>query len=150
MDTIKSDIYTDEMPNIPEIQKLIKSRIFAIKQLDKMQSALDYLRMQYTKRYNIWDKFFEPLFDEPDKFEQSLSDFIANRNHVAHNKLLDLSAKNKMLCDTAKFRRFVKEAIRKFESENRSEEEEETLQAIEEQREYERSTVRNDRVGIRS
>ena len=138
MDTVKSDIYTDTMPNIPEIQKVIKSKIFATTQLDKMQSALDYLRTQYTKKYNVWDKFFVPLIKEPDRFEQSLSDFIANRNHVAHNKLLDISAKNKMLSDTLEFRRFIKAAIRKFENENHSEEEDETLRSIEEQREYER------------
>lgn len=138
IDTVKSDIYTDTMPNMPEIQKVIKSKIFATTQLDKMQSALDYLRTQYTKKYNVWDKFFVPLIKEPDRFEQSLSDFIANRNHVAHNKLLDISAKNKMLSDTLEFRRFIKAAIRKFENENHSEEVEETLRSIEEQREYER------------
>lgn len=138
MDTVKSDIYTDEMSNTPEIQKLIKNRIFATTQIDKMQSALDFLRMQYTKKYNIWDKFFVPLIEKPDKFEQSLSDFIANRNHVAHNKLLDLSAKNKMFCDTSEFRGFIKAAVRKFENEHHSEEVEETLQAIKEQKEYER------------
>lgn len=138
IDTVKSDIYTDTMPNMPEIQKVINSKIFATTQLDKMQSALDYLRTQYTKKYNVWDKFFVPLIKEPDRFEQSLSDFIANRNHVAHNKLLDISAKNKMLSDTLEFRRFIKAAIRKFENENHSEEVEETLRSIEEQREYER------------
>ena len=138
MDTVKSDIYTDVLSTAPEIQKIIKSRIFATTQLDKMQSALDYLRTQYTKKYNIWDEFFVPFIVEPDRFEKSLSDFIANRNHVAHNKLLDFSARDKMLCDTLQFRKFVKAAVKKFESENCSEEVEETLQVIEEQREYER------------
>ena len=43
-----------------------------------------------------------------------------------------------MLYDTHAFRGYIKEAVRKFDSENRSEEVEETLQAIEDQKEYER------------
>lgn len=63
--------------------------------------------------------------------------FIANRNHVAHNKLLDYMSKETMLSDTREFRRFIREAVIKFDEENCSEEVEETLQAIADQREYE-------------
>ena len=138
MDTVQSDIYTDAMSSDSEVQKRIKSKIFSTTQLDKMKSALDFLRNQYTKKYNIWDKFFIPFIDKPEEFQTSLTSFIANRNHVAHNKLLDYSAKEKMLYDTHVFRGYIKEAVRKFDSENRSEEVEETLQAIEDQKEYER------------
>ena len=138
MDTVQSDIYTDAMSSDSEVQKRIKSKIFSTTQLDKMKSALDFLRNQYTKKYNIWDKFFIPFIDKPEEFQTSLTSFIANRNHVAHNKLLDYSAKEKMLYDTHAFRGYIKEAVRKFDSENRSEEVEETLQAIEDQKEYER------------
>ena len=138
MDTVKSDIYSDTMASDADIQKEIKKKIFSTTQLDKMQSALDFLRSQYTKKYNIWDKFFLPFIDEPVAFQKALTIFIANRNHVAHNKLLDLSAKNKMLCDTQKFREYVNNAVKKFDRENISMEIEETLQAIEDQHEYER------------
>jgi len=70
-----------------------------------------------------------------------LSAFISNRNHVAHNKLLDYSAKEKMLEDVGEFRKGIREAVAQFDLENRSEEVEETLQAIEDQREYERETL---------
>lgn len=126
------------MSSDSEVQKRIKSKIFSTTKLDKMKSALDFLRNQYTKKYNIWDKFFIPFIDKPEEFQTSLTSFIANRNHVAHNKLLDYSAKEKMLYDTHAFRGYIKEAVRKFDSENRSEEVEETLQAIEDQKEYER------------
>ena len=42
-----------------------------------------------------------------------------------------------MLSDTRKFRRLIREAVIKFDEENCSEEVEETLQAIADQREYE-------------
>ncbi len=138
MATVKSDIYSDSMASDAEVQKEIKRKIFSTTQLDKMQAALDYLRTKYVKRYNIWDKFFLPFIDEPVAFQKSLTIFIANRNHVAHNKLLDLSAKNKMLGDTLKFREYINNAVTKFDKENLSMEIEETLQVIEEQQEYER------------
>ena len=137
MDTVMSDVYSDAMQDSPEMQKLIKERIFATTQLDKMKSALDFLKNRYVKKYKIWEKFFKPLIADPVKWEELLTSFIANRNHVAHNKLLDYMSKETMLSDTREFRRFIREAVIKFDEENCSEEVEETLQAIADQREYE-------------
>lgn len=137
MDTVMSDVYSDAMQDSPEMQKLIKERIFATTQLDKMKSALDFLKNRYVKKYNIWEKFFKPLIADQVKWEELLTSFIANRNHVAHNKLLDYMSKETMLSDTREFRRFIREAVIKFDEENCSEEVEETLQAIADQREYE-------------
>ena len=137
MDTVMADIYSDAMQDSPEMQKLIKERIFATTQLDKMKSALDFLKNRYVKKYNIWERFFKPLIVDPVRWEELLTSFIANRNHVAHNKLLDYMSKETMLSDTREFRRFIREAVIKFEEENCSEEVEETLQAIADQREYE-------------
>lgn len=137
MDTVKADIYSDAMLDSFEMQKLIKERIFATTQLDKMQSALEFLKNRYVKKYNIWEKFFKPLIAEPVKWEGLLTSFIANRNHVAHNKLLDYMSKETMLSDTREFRKFIREAVIKFDEENCSEEVEETLQVIADQREDE-------------
>ena len=137
MDTVMADIYSDAMQDSPEMQKLIKERIFATTQLDKMKSALDFLKNRYVKKYNIWESFFKPLIVDPVRWEELLTSFIANRNHVAHNKLLDYMSKETMLSDTREFRRFIREAVIKFDEENCSEEVEETLQAIADQREYE-------------
>ncbi len=137
MDTVMADIYSDAMQDSPEMQKLIKERIFATTQLDKMKSALDFLKNRYVKKYNIWERFFKPLIVDPVRWEELLTSFIANRNHVAHNKLLDYMSKETMINDTREFRRFIREAVIKFDEENCSEEVEETLQAIADQREYE-------------
>ncbi len=137
MDTVKANIYSDAMVDSPEMQKLIKERIFATTHLDKMNSALEFLKNRYEKKYNIWERFFKPLIVEPVRWEELLTSFIANRNHVAHNKLLDYMSKETMLSDTREFRTFIREAVIKFDEENCSEEVEETLQAIADQREYE-------------
>lgn len=138
MDTVKADIYSDVMQDSPEMQKLIKERIFSTTQLDRMQSTLEFLKNRYVKKYNIWERFFKPLIADQIKWEELLSSFIANRNHVAHNKLLDYASKETMLSDTRELRKFIQEAVIKFDEVNCSEEVEETLQAIEDQREYER------------
>lgn len=138
METIKADIYSDFMQDSPEIQKAVKLKIFETTQLDKMQSALAFLKNRYVKKYNIWEKFFQPLICESSRWETLRSSFIANRNHVAHNKLLDYASKETMISDTRKFRKYIQEAVVKFDEENCSEEVEETLQAIAEQKEYER------------
>lgn len=55
------------MPDSVEVQKLIKERIFATTQLDKMQGALDFLRNVYEKKYNIWEKYFQPFISENER-----------------------------------------------------------------------------------
>ena len=139
MDTVKADIYSETMQQDgPEMQNHIKEIIFATTHLDKMEAALEFLKNRYVKKYNIWERFFKPLIANPVRWEELLTSFIANRNHVAHNKLLDYMSKETMLSDTREFRRFIREAVVKFDEENCSEEVEETLQAIADQREYER------------
>ena len=138
MDTVKADIYSEAMQQDgSEMQKHIKEIIFATTHLDKMEAALEFLKNRYVKKYNIWERFFKPLIADPVRWEELLTSFIANRNHVAHNKLLDYMSKETMLSDTREFRRFIREAVVKFDEENCSEEVEETLQAIADQREYE-------------
>lgn len=138
METVKSDIYSDSMEDNLEIQREVKGRIFATTQLNKMQSALDFLKNRYVKRYNIWEKLFKPLISDSIRWDKLQTTFIDNRNHVAHNKLLDYSAKETMLQDTKEFIKIIEEAVAKFDMENCSEEVEETLQAIADQQEYER------------
>lgn len=92
-----------------------------------MQSTLDFLKNRYVKKYNIWETLFKPLIPDPIRWEKLLTAFIDNRNHVAHNKLLDYSSKETMLRDTREFRRIIEEAVTKFDMENCFEEVEETL-----------------------
>lgn len=138
---VNADIYTDIIPDNKEVQKRIKERIFSTTKLDRMQGTLNFLKTQYIKKYNIWEKCFLPLITDKEHWNLSQTTFVNNRNHVAHNKLLDYMAKEKMLKDTQEFNRLVEEAVGKFEFENISEEVEETLQAIEEQREYKHESM---------
>lgn len=137
MQTVESDIYSDLMQDSPEIQKEVKEKIFATTQNNKMQSALDFLKNRYVKNI-IYGKIFAPFILDPVRWEKLRTAFIDNRNHVAHNKLLDYSSKEIMLRDTREFRKIIEEAVEKFDMENCSEEVEETLQAIADQQEYER------------
>lgn len=137
MQTVESDIYSDLMQDSPEIQKEVKEKIFATTQNNKMQSALDFLKNSMLKNI-IYGKIFAAVYISPVRWEKLRTAFIDNRNHVAHNKLLDYSSKEIMLRDTREFRKIIEEAVEKFDMENCSEEVEETLQAIADQQEYER------------
>lgn len=141
METVKADIYSDTLPEASEIQRTIKEKVFATTHLDKMQSALAYLKNRYVKKYNIWERYFLPLVSEPEIWEKAITSFIENRNHVTHNKLLDYAAKEIMLDDTRNFRKYIQEAVTKFDKEIVSEEVEETIQAIIDQRDYERESL---------
>lgn len=143
METVKADIYSDTLPEASEIQRTIKEKVFATAHLDKMQSALAYLKNRYMKKYNIniWERYFLPLVSEAEIWKKSITSFIENRNHVAHNKLLDYAAKEIMSDDTRNFRRYIQEAVTKFDKEIVSEEVEETIQAIIDQRDYERESL---------
>lgn len=57
MDTVKADIYSDVMQDSPEMQKLIKERIFSTTQLDRIASALEFLKNRYVKNI-IYGKGF--------------------------------------------------------------------------------------------
>lgn len=136
--TIKADIYSDTMIGEKEKQRIIKKKIFETTQLDRMQAMLDYLKNSYVKEYNIWENLFAPLISDLQQWDLLLNVFILNRNHVAHNKLLDYASKERMIQDTGKFRDIIKEAMINFDQQNQSEEVEETLQAIAQQKEYEK------------
>lgn len=142
MTTVKADIYEDTIPDTKDIQKTIKSRIFAATQTSNIQSILDFFRGIYHKKYNVWEKCFLPFVDNISEWDKLLHNFIENRNHVAHNKLLDFRAMSKMINDTEAFRNCIKRAVEKFDSEIISIEVEDTLQIIEEQNKYEREALR--------
>lgn len=58
------------------------------------KSIFDSLLEIRKVKVNIWRDIFEKYFDE--KIKKGITDFIKNRNHVAHNKLLTKASYDKM------------------------------------------------------
>ncbi len=61
---------------------------------NKTNSVFDALSKLRKVKVDIWRDIFEKYFDNT--IEKSITDFIKNRNHVAHNKLLTNASFEKM------------------------------------------------------
>lgn len=61
---------------------------------NKSKSVYDSLLEIRKVKVDIWKDIFEKYFDE--KIQKEITDFIKNRNHVAHNKLLTKASFDKM------------------------------------------------------
>lgn len=92
-----------------------------------------FLEKKKDIRESIWNGIVSPYLADPELFQKQFTRFIKDRNHVAHNKLLTLSAYNIMQTEISAFDKSVKEAIEKFENDNPSEEVLETLYYEQEQ-----------------
>lgn len=51
---------------------------------------VESMKKQLTVKEDFWEKYFKFYFDED--FTKAFGEFEANRNHVAHNKILDRTA----------------------------------------------------------
>ncbi len=98
---------------------------------------------------NLWNDIFEPYFTTPNS-QQIITDFIKNRNHIAHNKPITFSAYKTMAKSFTDLDDMVRVANAKFEESVPSEElyltidlENEQAQEEEDRKEYERNYLRD-------
>lgn len=89
------------------------------------------LERQINVEIDLWDRIFSKYL--PTTFPETARVFETNRNHVAHNKLLDRQAYTVIKSSIMETQDAVKEAIKKMNTELISEEEKEHL--LEEQAE---------------
>lgn len=66
------------------------------------QGIFDYIKSKRVVEKNIWEDLFVPFIDEPEKFKEAAHNFIEDRNHVAHSKVLSWSAYQVILKDFEK------------------------------------------------
>lgn len=85
-------------------------------------AAKDLIQNRRKTKVIVWDGFFIQYIDKPEDFKMQLNQFIKNRNHIAHNKLLSISAFNQIVIDTDAFDSIIVNAINSFEEKNASEE----------------------------
>ena len=106
---------------------------------EKNASLLQILRELYNKKYNLWEDFFKNLF--PSDVETIVTDFIKNRNHIAHNKLVDFYASQKIEDNITRMREIIGRAITKTNDIEMSKEYLETLETIDEQERDEKEII---------
>lgn len=74
----------------PQYDAVIESYIIGKSSNENMDILLNKLKHQLELQVDVWDKCFSEFL--PDDFDDLFKKFCADRNHVAHNKLLDRQA----------------------------------------------------------
>ena len=113
-------------------------------------NIIEWLNKRKVIRKNVWEDIFEPYFSITQNFNQIITDFIKNRNHIAHNKPITLSAHCTFADSFVAFDNMIKDANRKFEESVPSDElyltidiQNEEAQEAAEQEEYEKNYLRD-------
>ena len=101
-----------------DCQKLHQKLVFD----NEANSLLTYLREKRKVKVDFWTDIFKEYFEEEKEFLQAVTNFIKNRNHVAHNKLLNLSGYQTMHQNISQLDEMVRKANTNFESSIPSEE----------------------------
>lgn len=121
-----------------------------VKLAAKKADVVEWLKKKRAEKKNIWKDIFEPFFVATKNYQQIITDFILNRNHIAHNKPITLSGYHIMEKSFSDFDKMVTQANQKFEESVPSEElyltidlENEQAREQAEREEYERNYLRD-------
>ena len=79
-------------------------------------SIVELIKANRTVEKNIWDELFVPYIDEVEQFKQAVHNFIEDRNHIAHSKVLSWNSYQIVLNDFDKMDNFIRRADSKFDS----------------------------------
>ena len=79
---------------------------------------VESMKEQLTVKEDFWEKYFKLYFD--DDFTKSFREFEANRNHVAHNKILDRTAYKSIKRSIEKIDDYMNKALLKLSKDKKS------------------------------
>ena len=105
-----------------------------------LDSIMDKLKKQCSLVCNLWDEYFSRCIQSESAFEKILDNYIMHRNHIAHNKLLDRKAFERIKYGCGKISEILNKAIDKIPQIILSKEEQIVRQEI--QREIWEDTVK--------
>jgi hypothetical protein len=103
--------------------------------VSEYKKVIDKLKSECEVEIDLWEHIFKKYF--PDDFKNHWEDFCKNRNHIAHNKLIDLNAYDIINDNIEKVKEYIENAEREFNKSNLSDEEKEFLLELEEIRKAE-------------
>lgn len=106
----------------------------------------DYVKARRTVEKNLWTDLFVPYIDDPEAFKSATHNFIEDRNHVAHSKVLSWSSYQVMIRDFHELDNLICLADEKFDTEEASEEVLATWEAEQDEHdnpEYEKEYIRD-------
>lgn len=105
-------------------------------------SIAEFIKSKRTVEKRIWDDLFVPYIDEQEKFKKAVHNFIEDRNHVAHSKVLSWNSYQIILSDFDKMDGFIRQADSKFDREETSDEVLDTWNTLQEEERNEREYYR--------
>lgn len=79
---------------------------------------VERIKKQLFIKEDYWEKYFKHYFDED--FSKCFGEFEANRNHVAHNKILDRTAYKSIRKSIEKMDGYMNDALDKLYKNNKS------------------------------
>lgn len=96
-----------------------------IRQLSKPNLHLESLAKIIQSQQVVFSDWWQMIFSDflPENFLDDFRTFEVNRNHIAHNKMIDKSAYRKILISIEVVQRGLRDGIQKMSSEVKSEEE---------------------------
>ncbi|EJR80199.1 hypothetical protein [Bacillus cereus] len=109
----------------------IKENGEAVNLVQNYKAIVNEMKKNMDVKEDLWEGIFKEYF--PENFIEEWERFCKNRNHVAHNKLLDLSALDKINENIRNVEGYLEEARKEFDKELSEEEETEALEYIEEE-----------------
>lgn len=137
----KGVTYMDDV--ILSRQDYTKVQVMGARQKTTGNNIAEYIKNLRTVDKRIWDDLFVPYIDDPSAFKTAVHNFIEDRNHVAHSKVLSWSAYQVILQDFEKMDSLILSADVKFEHEETADEVIQTWQVEQENDEYEQEYYRD-------
>ena len=113
---LESKVFESTINFSDEESKILREKI------DKNNSdaVVDFILKNRKVKVDIWNDLFKKFFDE--KIKKEIDDFIKNRNHVAHNKLMTKASYDKMKENFLEIQKLFDEADNDFMIEKPSDE----------------------------
>ncbi|WP_068502849.1 DUF3427 domain-containing protein [Paenibacillus kribbensis] len=120
-------LYKWEPVHNNDIEKLIKKTSLTQGEIIKLTESL---KSQLSVEVKIWDSLFKPYLS--DSFLLEWENFSKNRNHIAHNKLIDKIANEKISENINSVGEMIQKASEKFSMTEISDEDREQLEILSE------------------
>lgn len=115
---LKANIYEDEIVlNQSDMAKLHQEIA-----VGAANPLLELMRNRRKVKTDIWNDIFKQYFEDEESAKSNIKDFIKNRNHVAHNKLLNWSGYQVMMQNIEQLDSIIEKANHSFEESIPSEE----------------------------
>lgn len=108
-------IYEDEIV-------LSRNDYAKIQKMKEKGNIADFIEKRRSVYKRIWEDLFVPYIDDPATFKVAVHDFIEDRNHIAHSKVLSWNAYQIVLRDFSTITNLITSADIKFEQDETSDE----------------------------